>query len=195
MYSKWRLAYARSNPIDTDNGYHPQNIFRLVLRSKWQNYTQQAYFRVDRHNASASPNRAASNGLLLFNRYQDGDNLYYAGVRVDGNAVIKKKKGGTYYTLASKKILPGTYDLTSTPTLIPKDMWIGLRSVVTNGVDGSVFLKLYTDIGKTGQWTLTAEAIDDGKSYGGAAIVSEGYGGIRTDFMDVSFNDYRMTAQ
>src|SRR3989344_6750614 len=27
---KWRLLYLYSNPIDTDKGYHPQNIFRLI---------------------------------------------------------------------------------------------------------------------------------------------------------------------
>src|SRR5262245_31785929 len=34
--SKWQLLYSASNPIDTDGGLHPQNIFRMVLRAKWQ---------------------------------------------------------------------------------------------------------------------------------------------------------------
>ena len=34
---KWRLIYLNSNPVDTDNGYHPQNIFRLFTRTKWKN--------------------------------------------------------------------------------------------------------------------------------------------------------------
>lgn len=38
---------------------------------------------------------------------------------------------------------------------------------------------------------LAAEAKDDGKSYGGDAILNEGYAGIRTDFMDVEFDDCR----
>ena len=38
--------------------------------------------------------------MLLFNRYQDGQTLYYGGVRVDGAAVIKKKLAGVYTTLA-----------------------------------------------------------------------------------------------
>jgi hypothetical protein len=37
-----------------------------------------------------------------------------------------------------------------------------------------------------------AEAKDDGKTFGGAAILNEGYAGIRTDFMDVEFDDYKI---
>ncbi len=51
----WRLAYARDNPQDTDNGYHPQNIFRLVTKPTWTDYVQQIYFKVTASNLSASP--------------------------------------------------------------------------------------------------------------------------------------------
>src|SRR3989338_7741228 len=88
-------AYLISNPIDTDLGFHPQNIFRLVQLGAWSNMSQQAYFKINKLNVSESTNRNASNGLLLFNRYQSGDNLYYTGLRVDGAAVIKKKINGT----------------------------------------------------------------------------------------------------
>ena len=64
----WRLAYAASNPVDTDNGYRPQNIFRIVGRSLWGDFRQQIYFLIAADNLSASPNRNASNGVLLLNR-------------------------------------------------------------------------------------------------------------------------------
>jgi len=31
-----------------------------------------------------------------------------------------------------------------------------------------------------------------GKSFGGAAFMQEGYVGIRTDFMDVKFDNYKL---
>jgi hypothetical protein len=189
----WRLIYAGSNPADTDNGYRPQNIFRLVTRSAWSNVREEAYFKIHADNLSASKNRNASNGLLLMSRYQGGDTLYYAGIRVDGAAVIKKKKNGTYYTLGYEKLFAGTYDRTKNPNLLPKHIWIGLRSETVTNADGTVTVKLYTDVGKTGTWTLALSAVDDGKTYGGAALTKSGYAGIRTDFMDVSFDNFRLT--
>lgn len=194
LLNKWRILYSTSNPTDTDNGYHPQNIFRLVTRSKWQSFSQEVYFKVIKLNMSASPSRDASNGVLLFNRYQDGDNLYYAGIRADGAAVIKKKKQGTYYTLAHKPFYraDAPYSRDTNPNLIPGKRWIGLRSEVKTNPDNTVTIKLFIDKEKTGTWTLAAEAVDDGRTYGGAAILSEGYAGIRTDFMDVEFDDYKV---
>ena len=190
--NKWRVIYAASNPVDTDNGYHPQNIFRLVTRSKWQNFRQEAYFKIKRDNLSASTNRNSSNGLLLFDRYQDGNNLYYVGIRVDGAAVIKKKKNNSYYTLGYKKVFAGTYNKDSNPNLLPKNTWIGLRSETVNNPNGSVTIKLFMDNGRTGVWTQLLSVQDGGRGNGGA-IITEGYGGIRTDFMDVEFDDYRAT--
>ncbi len=187
---RWRLEYASSNPEDTDNGYHPQNIFRLVTRTKWQNLRQETYFRITKDQLSSSINRQGYNALLFFNRYKDGNNLYYTGIRTDGAAVIKKKIGGTYYTMAYKKIFSGTYNRDTNPSLLPKNTWIGLRSEVVNNADSTLSIKLYMDNGRTGNWQLILEVADDGKSYGGAIISSSEYAGIRTDFMDVQFDDY-----
>ncbi len=187
----WRVAFYLSNSLDTDGGYYPQNIFRLVLKSTWLNYKQEAYFKIINDNLSVSPNRNASNGLLLFNRYQDAFNLYYTGVRVDGYAVIKKKINGEYFTLAYKPIgTPTVYNRDTNPNQLPKNTWIGLKSEVKTNSDGTVSIKLYMDKGRTGVWVLVAEAMDDGKSFGGGALLKEGYAGIRTDFMDVEFDDY-----
>ncbi|MDP3729753.1 MAG: hypothetical protein Q8R26_03355 [bacterium] len=194
QFHKWRLAYASSNPVDTDNGYHPQNIFRLATRSKWQNFNQEIYFKITKLNMSASASRDASNGFLLFNRYQDGNNLYYVGIRVDGAAIIKKKINGVYYTLADKQFYnaDAPYNRDTNPNLIPGQKWIGLKSEMMTSSDNTVSIKLFIDKDKTGNWILVAEAKDDGRSYGGAAITNEGYAGIRTDFLDVEFDDYKI---
>gem|GEM_PF-415253 len=189
--NKWRTAYAVDNPTDTDIGVHPQNIFRLVTRSKWQNLRQEVYFMIIKDQLSASSNRNASNGALLFNRYVSGQTLYYTGVRVDGAAVIKKKLNGTYYTMDYKPFVSGTYNSSSNPNLLPKNTWIGLRSEVTTDANGVVTIKLYTDNGKTGNWVLSAQATDNGSTYG-PAITDKAYAGIRTDFADFIFSNYKI---
>lgn len=183
----WRKAYAKENPLDTDNGYHPQNIFRLVTKSKWQNYNQTIYFKITNDQLSTSPNRAEHNGILLMSRYNSGDTLYYAGIRVDGSAIIKKKLDGTYTTLVSNQIFPGTYNRESKPSLLPKNTWIGLRSQTITNEDGSVTLKLYMDKNWNNKWILIAEATDENNP-----IITEGYAGIRTDFMDVIIDNYEL---
>lgn len=188
---RMRQLYSSSNPTDTDNGLHPQNLFRLVSRQRWLNTDQRVYAKVHATNMSASENRAGHNGLLLMSRYSgDGQTLYYAGVRVDGDAVIKKKVRGTYVTLSEPKLFPGRYNLQTNPNLIPSNTWIGLRLVTKNESDGSVTLQLYTDVNKTGRWKLTASARDNGQDATGTAIKDQNYFGIRTDFMDVEFGGY-----
>ncbi|MGH7898039.1 MAG: BACON domain-containing protein [Candidatus Binatia bacterium] len=188
---RWRTLYASSNPVDTDNGYHPQNIFRFVTKGLWGDVQQTVYFRIRALNMSSSSNRNASNGILFFHRYQDGQNLYYAGVRVDGAAVIKKKLGGTYYTMAYHSgVYPGgSYNATSNPNLLPMDRWVGMRTVIDNA-SGGVTIRLELDDPAIGSgWTPVIEAEDSGQ-YGGAAITVSGHAGIRTDFMDVEFDGY-----
>src|SRR6266481_643263 len=86
--------------LDTDQGARPQNLFRLVTRTKWKNLDESLYFKIDSLDLNQSPNRNESNGVLLFSRYVDENNLYYMGLRVDGAAVIKKKSNGVYHELA-----------------------------------------------------------------------------------------------
>lgn len=186
---QWRLLYAESNPVDTDGGYHPQNLLRLVTRSKFKNFTQQVYFNIEQVNLSDSPNRNESNGVLFFHRYRDGNNLYYAGIRVDGHAVIKKKLNGQYSTLNSVGIYPGNYDRVFKPNLIPTRQWIGLRTVISDRSYGKVAIALYLKDDLLGpDWTKVLEVEDTG--FSGAPLLKEGYAGIRTDFMDIRFKDY-----
>ncbi|MBI2113124.1 MAG: hypothetical protein HYT50_00905 [Candidatus Wildermuthbacteria bacterium] len=190
--SLWHVAYKRTNPRDTDQGTHPQNIFRLTTKGTWMNFKEQAYFYITQHNQSSSPYRNESNGLFLFNRYQNSDNLYYTGIRVDGAAVIKKKQNGAYATLAYVPgIFKGAYDRDASPNLIDKNTWIGLKSHVQTNLDGSVQIKLYMDKGKTGTWLLVAQALDIPGIHG-SPITKAGYAGIRTDFMDVLFRGFHI---
>jgi len=189
---KWFTRYKKNNPEDTDNGLHPQNIFRLVTRRKWQNFRQQVFFKIKNVNLSASDNRNESNGVLLFNRYQDGDDLYYAGLRVDGYAVIKKKISGDYHTLSSKRVFSGGYDHDSNPNLLPVGKWMGIRTVVQTKKNGDVEISLFWKKKRSSKkWKLAVRCTDKGQK--GNKITDPGYGGIRTDFMDVEFDKYRIS--
>ena len=188
--SPWRVRYSESNPVDTDGGVHPQNIFRLILKSMWNDFAEEAYFKIHKDNLSSSPNRNESNGIVLFGRYRDADNLYYVGLRVDGQAVIKKKKNGMYSVLAEMPVIADTlpYDRNTNPDVLPKNTWIGLKTEISTEKNDEVRIKLWTDIGKTGKWKLVAEVVDKNDIINGPAYV-----GIRTDFMDVSFTDFKIT--
>ncbi len=184
----WRQLYAQTSPTDTDNGSHPQNLFRLITRSHWYNFTQEIFFRINQYHLSSSLNRNESNGLLLMNRYVDGNNLYYAGIRVDGLAVIKKKVRGTYYTLGQTQIFPGNYHRENNPNLLPVNEWIGLRSRTTT-LNGEVKIELFMKRGLSrGEWDKILEATDNGQDT--KIIDARAPVGIRTDFMDVSFESF-----
>ncbi|MFA5134025.1 MAG: hypothetical protein WC459_04450 [Patescibacteria group bacterium] len=189
--SKWQVDYANNNSDGTDGGFLPQNIFRLVTSAKLKNFEQQCYFYIVNYNAVASQNRNESNGIFFFNRYQDQDNVYYTGIRVDGAAVIKKKIKGEYYTMAYiPNIFSGAYNRSKTPNLLPIKKWIGMKSEIKDNPDGTVDIKLFIDAENNGIWRQVAKATDDGKSFNGAAILASGHGGIRTDFMDIEFSKY-----
>lgn len=184
----WRAAYARTSAVDTDGGSHPQNLFRLVSKRSWTDASLESSFLIKADNLSASPNRNGSNGLFLMSRYQDQDTLYYAGVRVDGTAVIKKKYHGTYYTLAQTVAYPGAYG-PNEPNLLPHSTWITLRADTVTLPGGAVRVTLYR--AAQGAWEELASAVDRGT--GGPPITAEGSDGIRTDFMDVEFSTIRIT--
>ncbi len=183
----WHTLYAKNNPADTDSGAHPQNLFRLITKGAWHNVSQQAFFNINTYNVSSSTNRNESNGLLLLSRYSDEKDLYYAGIRVDGYAVIKKKSNGTYYTLIQKQIFPGTYDRTTNPNLLPLHTWIGLKTTITTLPDKTVHLELSMRRGN-GDWQQILETTDTGTD--APVIDTTAHAGIRTDFMDVQFDNY-----
>lgn len=186
----WRKLYVRSNPKDTDQGYRPQNVFRLVHRHKYQNYTQQVYFKVLANNFSDSVYRNETNGVHFFNRYKDANNLYYTGVRVDGTVAVKKKVNGRYYTMIEKQIFPGVYSRAAKNNLLPVNKWIGVKTKVEDTGKGEVSIKVYLDKEQTGEWVLVAAVKDSDGSYGGKIFADPGYTGVRSDFMDIEFKDY-----
>jgi hypothetical protein len=190
---KWRMLYAKSSATDTDDGAHPQNLFRLVTRSQWDDFTEEAGFFIVRDHLSESPNRNASNGLLLMSRYVDGSTLYYAGIRVDGTAVIKKKYHGTYYTMAEVKAFPGAYSGSrDTTNLLPHGVWISLKSETVTEANGAVSVTLSLRLPGEA-WRTLVSATDDGTYGDTPPILGPAYAGIRTDFMDVEFRHYLLS--
>lgn len=187
--SRWWREYASSNPFDTDGGYHPQNLFRLITKKEWQNQQQEVYFKIKNYWISDTPSRNESNGILLISRYLDDDNLYYAGLRVDGDVVVKKKQFGTYSVLAGKKILPGKYDRLNNPNILPLNKWLGLKLVTVNKENGDVSLELYLDLAGEGDWQKVLEAIDEREN---KPLTNKAHAGLRTDFMDVEMKDYKI---
>ncbi|TSC85556.1 MAG: hypothetical protein G01um10148_942 [Parcubacteria group bacterium Gr01-1014_8] len=133
--------------------------------------------------------------ILLMSRYIDKDTLYYAGIRVDGTAVIKKKYKGTYYTMAQKQIFAGSYVQGEKINMLPHQTWIGLRVENVRNADGSITINLFMQKSGETTWKKLLEAKDDGRVFGGTPpIIEAGRAGVRTDFMDVSFESFRIEA-
>lgn len=193
---RWQLAYGLANALDTGNGYYPQNLFRLVTKSIWKNLLEEIHFKINRLNMTETPNRDGYSGVLLFSHYHDNDNLYYAGIRMDGTAVIKKKLNGTYYTLATAQIwnADSGYDKETNPNLIPGNRWMGMRTETKDLPDGGVTITLWLDQSNNGTWKQILSVVDTGVN-GGAAVPGPAYAGIRTDYLDIDFDNYKLTEE
>lgn len=168
------------------------HLFQLFLRTKVRDCSLETYVRKTKDNLESAANRYPYNGISLFLRYADDNNHYYAGIRADGYVIIKKKRNGVYYTLAQKKILTGTFNATTSPNLIPSGTWIGLRAAIVNNSSGIPTLSLFTDIGKTGIWKSALEVVDDAALFG-ASLPNAGTCGMRSDFMNLSLDDFRVS--
>ena len=162
----WRLLYAIANPVDSDNGYRPeQNLVRLILTGArasaivGRRYSSMYCGSMSQRAQTAN----ASNGVLLRHRYQDGNNLYYAGIRVDGYAVVKKKVRGQYHTVKSSAVYPGVYDRKTHPNLLPTGHWVGLRTVIADNTNGNVDIGVYLNDEPLGSgWTRVLQVEDNG---------------------------------
>lgn len=185
-----RLLYNSVNSLDTDSGYYPQNTFRLVSRSVWGDAETSIKFDIVKTNLTNTPNRDGYSGIFLMGRYIDQNNLYYVGIRQDGGAIIKKKIGSEYYTLAYKQLfgVAGAYSTSTNPNLIPQNKWMGLKERITNQPDGSVKIEMLFDANNTNIWLPILTATDT--AIGGPAFTAAGYGGLRTDYMDVFFDNF-----
>lgn len=180
----WHDRYERTSAEDTSKGSYPQNLFRLLTIADWENVRTEAAFRVVAYNRTDSPNRNESNGILLMSRYRDGNNLYYAGLRVDGHAVIKKKYDGRYYTMIELPVIDGTGE-----ELLPLGEWMTLGMETRN--DGDVVLIVLSRKNADGSWEELVRASDHGQLDGTEPITGSYPVGIRTDFMDVEFDDFK----
>ncbi len=190
---QWYRAYQASDPEDTKNGAQPQNIFRLLTRSAWEQVRISEDFYIERDNFLPSSNRNASNGILFMMRHVDSDNLYYAGVRVDGTAVIKKKVEGVYYTMAQAAAFEGTYVGSQDDTsLLPQRQWFSLQSEAITNSDSSVTVRLYLRRSLEDSWELLLEATDTGNYAQTEPLRAKAPVGLRTDFMDVQFKNLRI---
>jgi hypothetical protein len=191
----FRLGYSSSkSSADTDSGFRPQNIFRIVNRNIWSgDYTEEIYFKYLRYNnvtTTAGKNLEATNGISLMINYQDEDNLYYVGLRADGFSQIKEKIDGEYSVNENQiRVFPGAYK--AYDNLIPHDRWIGLKALVEHKQDNSgknlIYIAMYVDKKGDGSWNYVTSFLDQDR------IFKEGHTGIRTDFMDVQFKNYRVT--
>jgi hypothetical protein len=189
----FRLAYSSSkSSADTDYGFRPQNIFRMVNRNIWSgDYTEDLYFRYSRYNnvTAADKNLEATNGMSLMINYQDENNLYYVGLRADGLSEIKKKIGGEYSVNENPvEVFPGVYK--PYDNLIPQDRWIGLRALVEHKQDkfgkDQIYLAMYVDKNGDGSWKYVTSFLDQDR------IFKQGHTGIRTDFIDAQFKNFQV---
>lgn len=189
----FRLAYSSSkSSADTDYGFRPQNIFRMVNRNIWSgDYTEDLYFRYSRYNnaTAADKNLEATNGMSLMINYQDENNLYYVGLRADGLSEIKKKIGGEYSVNENPvQVFPGVYK--PYDNLIPQDRWIGLRALVEHKQDkfgkDQIYLAMYVDKNGDGSWKYVTSFLDQDR------IFKQGHTGIRTDFIDAQFKNFQV---
>jgi hypothetical protein len=186
--SPWKKIYADENPADSDNGEHPQNVFRLVTERRWSNSIQNIEFKVNTYRKSASSNRNDSNGVLLFSRYHDSETLYYAGIRVDGFLVIKKKDHGEYSTLS---LIPALFAIKN-ENAIPEKKWIRMQVRTEEGKTyGSVVISVSIDTTGDGVWDTHTSAVDTPEIE--HPLLQSGHNGIRTDFMDAEFRNYSIT--
>jgi hypothetical protein len=182
-----RTAYAKRLAVSSDDGTHPQNLFLLLTKASYTDASASVFVERTADNLAAPENRHAYNGESLVARYMDADTYYYAGIRADGDVVIKKKTGGVYRTLAEKPLFPGSYTAQS-PDLIPLNRWIGLKLDVET-IGSGVSLSLFTDVGNTGSWKLAASATDSENP-----ITASGAIGIESDYADAAFDNFRIDA-
>ncbi len=194
--NKWRVAYAASSSVQTDNGYHPQNVFKLFTRSAWQNVRHTVSFNIQDDNLTNIANRHPYDGVFLIDRYDMANDSYYMmGFRTDGAGVLKKKVGDKFYTLQYSPLFfvgddSGDYDSASRFNMLLKNTWIMMRSEIRNNANGTVDLQFYYNYCGFG-WILAGFATDDGVLYG-PVLGGSGLAGVQSDFMDVQYDDYAL---
>jgi hypothetical protein len=167
----------------------------LISRSTWNNLSQEISLRINGTEVD-SPYIGAYSGILFLSRYKDDNNYYYTGLRVDGQAVVKKKIDGVFYTMGAAQVYGemGSYDRESNPNLLPQYEWIKMKSETKNLSSGEVEIVLYVDKLGDGTWTEVLRAKDVSGRFGNSPVINgASHAGVRADFMSVSYEDYKFT--
>jgi len=156
---KWDVTSQRLY-VKNYQGYTDSPVFRAVtIKSDFSNFSLSSDMMKTKLGVDDW------DGLNLFFRYKDPDNLYVAGLRNDNFLQLKKKVGGTYYTLAQ-------VSLDSTQL----NHWYNLK-VIAKGSNIQVFVD--------GQKNI--EVVD--------TSFTSGKVGIRTDNIDAYFDNYKVYSQ
>lgn len=189
-WDPWARAYARSKPVDTEGGRRPQNVFRMVTRETGRNFRQRVSVRIHSTNLAASTERGPFSGIFLESRFLNDNNFYVAGLRFDGQAVVKKRREAEAFTIGVAPVYPGTYDRQSRPNLLPEDRWFSIRSTIADVPGGVQILLELHDPALGADWIPVLEVLDGPGGPDGEPIRGAGSAGIRTDFMDVELENY-----
>ena len=169
----------RAVDATSSTGTH-SSVFRMTTRRR--DFRDVAVSLRVRDFGLAAPGVTAPaevDGIHLFLRYQTPDRLYVVSLnRRDNQIVIKKKlpggptAGGTYVTLGH------------TPYVVPYGAWQSFTVRITGGRGRPV--QIWVAVG-----ARDVLAVSDG-GIGGPAIVSPGAVGLRGDYCEFEFRDFRV---
>jgi hypothetical protein len=169
-------------PDRTSSSCTNSAVFRLnTRRFDFSAVRVEVGLRANAWTSTASTPAVAWDGVHLWLRYVDEEELYYASVnRRDGAVVVKKKcrggpsNGGTYVTLASRS-----------GHGVPLDAWQRVGASVEDTVDGSVAIEVLRE------GAAVLRAVDTGA--GCAPIRRAGAVGVRGDNLDFELRDFTVS--
>lgn len=150
-------------------------VFRLVSRRGFEDISVRLEMRVLRFVVTPRTPARAWDGVHLWLRYRDPNELYYVSIaRRDGTTVIGKKlpvgtRGGRYVVLAAIERKP-----------VRTGAWQRVEATVQTNRDGSVSLRV------TINGTLVARSVDQGGT-GTPVVSAPGRVGLRADNAEFEF--------
>ena len=92
--------------------------------------------------------------------------------------------------MAEKQIFPGDYEREKDMSLVPQIEWLTLRTETTTNKKGVVTISLFMKRATETKWTLLLKGLDTGTNFDSPPLVGSHPLGIRTDFMDVEFDNF-----
>ena len=182
------------------------NVFRLNTRKRFAGDVRLAVKLKqlgDIHDRSCEAKDSCWHGTHLWLRYRSQYDLYYVSInRADGKVVIKRKvpcgpdNRGTYFVLGS--YVPNDFKVGT---------WNSYNVDISSGADGNVTIKLYDDGksrtvpvavgtdrgGRNPNWSASCNTPGRYPSADYLPIVGPGAIGIRGDFANFEFTDFKVT--